>query len=174
MGAQPVEVVESGPRNPLGAGSDLIVEAELLIRRRRTVDGGTSYMSPRVLDLLGRAEGEAARDGGVPVSVLHLMLACAQETTGAVRDVFQAVGVSAPVLRAGLTASKTAPAAAASGGAAGAGAAAAGPAAAAVVGAQVVKAAATTGPKVGAAVGGAAAGHAETSTPPIPVAPRKG
>jgi hypothetical protein len=64
--------------------------------------------------------------------------------------------------------------AAASGGAAGAGAAAAGPAAAAVVGAQVVKAAATTGPKVGAAVGGAAAGHAETSTPPIPVAPRKG
>ncbi|MCA9574230.1 MAG: ATP-dependent Clp protease ATP-binding subunit [Polyangiales bacterium] len=97
--------------------TDLIVEAELLIRRRRTVDGGTSYMSPRVLDLLGRAEGEAARDGGVPVSVLHLMLACAQETTGAVRDVFQAVGVSAPVLRAGLTASKTAPAAAASGGA---------------------------------------------------------
>ena len=87
--------------------TDLVVEAELLLRRRRALEGGASYVSPRMLDLLSRAEGEAARDGGVPVSVQHLMLACAQETTGAVRDVFQAVGISAPVLRAGLTANKT-------------------------------------------------------------------
>ncbi|MBK8410770.1 MAG: AAA family ATPase [Sandaracinaceae bacterium] len=87
--------------------TDLVVEAELLLRRRRSVEGAPSYLSPRLLDLLGRAEGEAARDGGVPVSVLHLMLACGQETSGAVRDVFGAVGVSAPVLRAGLTSMKT-------------------------------------------------------------------
>ncbi len=87
--------------------TDLVVEAELLLRRRRSVEGAPSYLSPKLLDLLGRAEGEAARDGGVPVSVLHLMLACGQETSGAVRDVFGAVGVSAPVLRAGLTAMKS-------------------------------------------------------------------
>ena len=53
-----------------------------------------------MLDLLGRAEGEAARQGGVPVGTDHLMLACAQETTGRVKDVLKTVGLSAPILRA--------------------------------------------------------------------------
>ena len=91
--------------------TDLLVEAELLLRRRRGVKGTTSYLSPRLLDLLGRAEGEAAREGGVPVSPVHLMMACGQETTGAVRDVFSQVGVSAPVLRSALSERKSAPAA---------------------------------------------------------------
>ena len=82
--------------------TDLLVEAELLLRKLRSVRDGKSYLSPRMLDLLGRAEGEAARQGGVPVGVEHLMLACAQETEGQVREAFRAVGLSAPILRATL------------------------------------------------------------------------
>ncbi|MEM1413466.1 MAG: Clp protease N-terminal domain-containing protein, partial [Myxococcota bacterium] len=82
--------------------TDVLVEAELVLRKMRTATDGSSYLSPRMLDLLGRAEGEAARQGGVPVGVEHLFLACAQETSGTIRDVFKAVGLSAPILRATL------------------------------------------------------------------------
>ncbi len=78
--------------------TDLAVEAELLLRKiPRTA--GKSFLSQRMLDLLGRAEGEAARKGGVPVGVQHLLLACAQDE-GAVKGVFRSCGLSAPVLRA--------------------------------------------------------------------------
>ncbi|MEM7603920.1 MAG: AAA family ATPase [Myxococcota bacterium] len=79
--------------------TDVAVEAELLLRKMRSRRGGKSFLSPRTLDLLGRAEGEAARKGGVPVAVEHLLLAAAQEQ-GDVRDVFRSCGLSAPVLRA--------------------------------------------------------------------------
>ena len=81
---------------------DVLVEAELLLRRMRSSRDGKSYLSPRLLDLLGRAEGEAARQGGVPVDPKHLMLACAQETAGGVKEVFRRTGLSAPILRATL------------------------------------------------------------------------
>ena len=80
--------------------TDVLVEAELLLRRFRTTKKGKSFLSPRMLDLLGRAEGEAARAGGVPVGVQHLLMACAQETSGGVKDVLRQCGLSAPVLRA--------------------------------------------------------------------------
>ncbi|MAQ13539.1 MAG: chaperone protein ClpB [Sandaracinus sp.] len=80
--------------------TDVLVEAELLLRQQRTTKEGKSFLSPRMLDLLGRAEGEAARDGGVPVAVKHLLQACAQETSGGVKDVLRQCGLSAPVLRA--------------------------------------------------------------------------
>ena len=80
--------------------TDLLVETELLLRKIPAVRDGKSYLSPRTLDLLGRAEGEAARDGGVPVGTRHLMLACAQETEGRIKEAFAAVGLSAPILRA--------------------------------------------------------------------------
>ena len=88
--------------------TDVLVEAELVLRKMRTATDGSSYLSPRMLDLLGRAEGEAARQGGVPVGVEHLFLACAQETSGTIRDVFKAVGLSAPILRATLGGESTA------------------------------------------------------------------
>lgn len=80
--------------------TDVLVEAELLLRKQRATKEGKSFLSPRMLDLLGRAEGEAARAGGVPVGVRHLLQACAQETSGGVKDVLRQCGLSAPVLRA--------------------------------------------------------------------------
>ncbi len=89
--------------------TDLLVEAELLLRKIPAVRDGRSYLSPRTLDLLGRAEGEAAREGGVPVSTKHLMLACAQETDGRIKEAFKAVGLSAPILRATFSGAKVEP-----------------------------------------------------------------
>lgn len=86
--------------------TDLLVETELLLRKIPSVRDGKSYLSPRTLDLLGRAEGEAAREGGVPVGTKHLMLACAQETEGRIKDAFKAVGLSAPILRATFSGAK--------------------------------------------------------------------
>lgn len=86
--------------------TDVLVEAELLLRKLPSSRDVKSYLSPRMLDLLGRAEGEAARQGGVPVGVAHLVLACAQETDGGVKDVFAACGLSAPILRATLGGAK--------------------------------------------------------------------
>jgi ATP-dependent Clp protease ATP-binding subunit ClpB len=82
---------------------DALVEAEAQLRRIRRSNGAVAYLSPRLLDLLGRAEAEAARQRGQHVDVTHLLLALAQEMTGPVRDVFRACGLSAPVLRATLS-----------------------------------------------------------------------
>lgn len=79
--------------------TDVAVEAELLLRKIRTSSKGKSFLSRSMLDLLGRAEGEAARNGGVPVGVKHLLLACAQDDSQ-VKEVFRTAGLSAPVLRA--------------------------------------------------------------------------
>jgi ATP-dependent Clp protease ATP-binding subunit ClpB len=87
---------------------DVLVECESAVRKLPRVDGVQAYLSPRMLDLLGRAEGEAARAGGVPVSVEQLLLACAQETEGAAKDVLRACGLSAPVLRTTLRGARTA------------------------------------------------------------------
>jgi ATP-dependent Clp protease ATP-binding subunit ClpB len=81
---------------------DVLVEAELLVRRLPGAGGAPAYLSPRMLDLLARAEGEAARAGGRPVAVTDLLLACAQDVAGTVGGVLRAVGVGAPVLRATL------------------------------------------------------------------------
>ncbi|HEY8429815.1 MAG TPA: AAA family ATPase [Sandaracinaceae bacterium] len=79
--------------------TDVLVEAEAEVRKLPKTHGAVSYLSPRMLDLLGRAEGEAARDNGAKVSVSHLLVAAAQETDGPVRRVLRAVGLSAPILR---------------------------------------------------------------------------
>ncbi|MCA9528866.1 MAG: AAA family ATPase [Myxococcales bacterium] len=111
------QLVEQGPvvRAALkGAGidpTDVLVETELRLRRLKADGNGAAYLSPRLLDLLSRAEGEAARVGGVPVSPSHLALACAQETDGPARQALRAVGLSAPILRAALRRTDQAPAA---------------------------------------------------------------
>lgn len=79
--------------------TDVLVEAEAEVRKLTKSRGAVSYLSPRMLELLGRAEGEAARDNGAKVSVSHLLLAAAQENDGPVRKVMRAVGLSAPLLR---------------------------------------------------------------------------
>ncbi|MCB9593914.1 MAG: AAA family ATPase [Sandaracinaceae bacterium] len=79
--------------------TDLLVEAEAEVRKLPRSGGSVSYLSPRTLDLLTRADGEASRDG-TKVTVAHLLVAAAQETSGPVRNVLRAVGLSAPILRA--------------------------------------------------------------------------
>jgi ATP-dependent Clp protease ATP-binding subunit ClpB len=79
---------------------DMLVEAEAQLRKLFKRKGAVATFSARLLDLLSRAEGESSRAGGVPVSAVHLLLACAQENHGPVHTVFQACSLSAPVLRA--------------------------------------------------------------------------
>ncbi|RLB50533.1 MAG: chaperone protein ClpB, partial [Deltaproteobacteria bacterium] len=80
--------------------SDVLVECEVEVRKLSKLPDAVAYLSPRLLDLLSRAEGEAARSGGRPVSVQALLLACSQETEGPVKAVLRACGLSAPLLRA--------------------------------------------------------------------------
>ncbi len=82
--------------------SDVLVECEAQVRKLGKLPDAVAYLSPRLLDLLTRAEGEAARNGGKPVTSAELLLSCSQETAGPVRDVLRACGLSAPVLRATL------------------------------------------------------------------------
>src|SRR5690348_14571064 len=44
--------------------ADVLVEIEVQLRRIPRLPDAVAYLSPRMLDLLGRAEGEAARAGG--------------------------------------------------------------------------------------------------------------
>ncbi len=93
------ETVQDALRRAGVDPTDLLVEAEAEVRKLPKNKGAVSYLSPRMLDLLGRAEGEAARDNGAKVSVAHLLVAAAQEIDGPVRRVLRAVGLSAPILR---------------------------------------------------------------------------
>ncbi len=87
----------------LGVDPDEVrVECEIELRRLPKVGEARSYLSPRLLELLGRAEGEAAREGGVPVAARHLLLACAQESEGAGRRIVRRCGLAAPLLRAAM------------------------------------------------------------------------
>src|SRR5690606_2674349 len=79
---------------------DVLVEGEAQLRKLAKAEGVVAYLSPRMLDLLGRAEGEAARGGGVPVDVMHLLVAASQDTAGPAASVLRACGLSGPVLRA--------------------------------------------------------------------------
>src|SRR5690606_6948547 len=57
------ETVQEAIRRAGVDPTDVLVEAEAEVRKLTRGKGSVSYLSPRMLDLLGRAEGEAARDG---------------------------------------------------------------------------------------------------------------
>ncbi|HET6417329.1 MAG TPA: AAA family ATPase [Polyangiales bacterium] len=82
-----------------------IVEAEWALRRlARTSEGVEAYLSSGFLELLSRAELEATRHAGLPVTPADLLLACAQEPAGLVRLVLRASGLSSAILRESLPA----------------------------------------------------------------------
>jgi ATP-dependent Clp protease ATP-binding subunit ClpC len=82
-----------------------IVEAEWALRRlAKTAKGVEAYLSPALLELLTRAELEANRHAGLPVTPADLLLACAQEPAGLVRLVLRASGLSSAILRESLPA----------------------------------------------------------------------
>ena len=109
-----VDRVESAQRAIEEAGiapTDVLVESEWALRKlKRRADGRVeAYLSPKLLDVLARAEGEAARGGGTPISVRELLVACAQDASESIADVLKASGLSAPVLRATLTQTELGP-----------------------------------------------------------------
>lgn len=88
--------------------ADVMVETEAQIRRIPKFPDAVAYLSSRFLDVLSRAEGEAAREGGAQIDIEHLTVSVAQETTGSAYAVFRSVGLSAPILRAMFRAESTA------------------------------------------------------------------
>jgi ATP-dependent Clp protease ATP-binding subunit ClpC len=83
--------------------TDVLVESEWALRRLRALDiRADAYLSSRFLELLSRAELEATRHGGGPVSAQNLLLACAQEPDGLVRRVLRTSGLNSAILREAL------------------------------------------------------------------------
>jgi ATP-dependent Clp protease ATP-binding subunit ClpC len=88
--------------------SDVLVESEWALRRLPRAGADTqAYLSSRYLELLSRAELEAARHGGRAVLPGDLLLACAQEPEGVVRRVLRQTGLSSAILREALTETST-------------------------------------------------------------------
>ena len=80
--------------------TDVLLESESALRRLKGEEThGDAYLSSRFLELLSRAELEATRHGGHPVSTRDLTLACAQEPEGLVRRTLRATGLSSAILR---------------------------------------------------------------------------
>ncbi len=97
------EATEEALRSSGVEPTDVLVEAEWALRRLKSSDAkADAYLSSRFLELLSRAELEAARHGDEPVSTRDLLLACAQEPEGLVRRVLRTVGLSSAILREAL------------------------------------------------------------------------
>ena len=84
VGADPVEI------------RDLV---ELSLRKTPKQSSGVAYVSPRLLDLLARAEREAHRDKAELTGVEHLLHALAQEIRGPAGEILSAQGVTPGVFR---------------------------------------------------------------------------
>jgi ATP-dependent Clp protease ATP-binding subunit ClpB len=85
--------------------SDLVAECETRLKRfPKARPGSVAYLSPRMLDLLGRAETEATRDNGGRVDAAHLFLAAAQERRGPAAEALGALDVSPSVVRGAMPA----------------------------------------------------------------------
>ncbi|GAB4203372.1 MAG: ATP-dependent chaperone ClpB [Sandaracinaceae bacterium] len=82
--------------------TDALLEAEALVRRLPRADGVVAYFSPRMHDLLARAEAEAARDKGSLVTNAHLLVALSLETAGPVAQVLKSCGLSSTIVRAAI------------------------------------------------------------------------
>jgi ATP-dependent Clp protease ATP-binding subunit ClpC len=83
--------------------TDVLVESEWALRRLEKSKAGTeAFLSSGLLELLSRAELEAMRHGGMPVRAENLLLACAQEPDGKMREVLRASGLSSALLREAL------------------------------------------------------------------------
>jgi ATP-dependent Clp protease ATP-binding subunit ClpB len=74
--------------------------ADAALKRITKATGGVAYVSPRLLDLLGRAEREASRDKSPTVGVEHLLHALAQEIRGPAGEILSSFGVGPGAFRA--------------------------------------------------------------------------
>jgi len=78
---------------------DVVLEAEAVLRKLPKVDGVIAYFSPRLHELLARAEAEAARERGSLVTSTHLLVALTLETQGPVASILRGVGLTSNTLR---------------------------------------------------------------------------
>jgi len=87
---------------------------EVALKRAPKSPGGVAYVSPRLLDLLSRAEREAQRDKVDTVGIEHLLHALAQEIRGPAGEILSSQGIGPGAFRPHISALKEAPPAAAS------------------------------------------------------------
>jgi ATP-dependent Clp protease ATP-binding subunit ClpB len=73
--------------------------ADAALKKMPKAAGGVAYVSPRLLDLLGRAEREATRDKSASVGIEHLLHALAQEIRGPAGDILSSFGVGPGAFR---------------------------------------------------------------------------
>lgn len=98
------EPMRAAARRAGSEPDDVLVEAEWCLRRLPRRGRGTAYLSPRFLELLTRAEREAARAGSALVDEGGLLLATAQVGIGDAQVVLGSCGLRASSLRAALQA----------------------------------------------------------------------
>ena len=83
--------------------SEVSTLTEAALRKQPRASGGVAYVSPRLLDLLARAEREATRDKSETVGVEHLLHAIAQEIKGPAGEILSSFGILALASIAGAT-----------------------------------------------------------------------
>src|SRR5262245_4483573 len=84
------------------AGADPSEISQLVdaaLRRQPKASAGIAYVSPRLMDLLGRAEREAGREKSETVGVEHLLHALAQEIKGPAGEILSSFGIGPGAFR---------------------------------------------------------------------------
>lgn len=76
-----------------------LADAALRKQPKVKVNGDMAYVSPRLLDLLGRAEREATRDKSETVGIEHLLHALAQEIKGPAGEILSSFGIGPGAFR---------------------------------------------------------------------------
>ena len=80
--------------------SEVVQLAEAALKRLpKAGSGGVAYVSPRLMDLLARAEREATRDKSETVGVEHLLHALAQEIKGPAGEILSSFGIGPGAFR---------------------------------------------------------------------------
>jgi ATP-dependent Clp protease ATP-binding subunit ClpB len=79
--------------------SEVSTLTEAALRKQPRASGGVAYVSPRLLDLLARAEREATRDKSETVGVEHLLHAIAQEIKGPAGEILSSFGIGPGAFR---------------------------------------------------------------------------
>ena len=84
--------------------NEVLQLAEAALKRQTKATGGVAYVSPRLLDLLARAEREATREKSESVGVEHLLHALAQEIKGPAGEILSSFGIGPGSFRPHLAA----------------------------------------------------------------------
>ncbi len=84
--------------------NEVLQLAEAALKRQTKAAGGVAYVSPRLLDLLARAEREATREKSESVGVEHLLHALAQEIKGPAGEILSSFGIGPGAFRPHLAA----------------------------------------------------------------------